>query len=115
MEGKDLRKAGLKVTLPMLKQRVNLDVQRSKLYPSPDYVAAINRKVLDRVMVVPQPKPGEKAAKGSTRSLLPKGSKIPALRVDYASVRPPTWHTQDLAESGQLKEIVQFLDGFGKE
>lgn len=107
--------AGVKVTMPLLKQRVNLDVQRSKLYPQQSYVAEINRRILDRVTVVPRPKPGEKATTSTARVLLPKGKKLPTVNVDYTSIKPPDWYLQEIGQSGSLAEVKKFLDGFGKE
>ena len=107
--------AGVKVTMPLLKQRVNLDVQRSKLYPQQSYVAEINRSILDRVTHVPRPRPGEKATSKVARVLLPKGKKIPSVSVDYTSIKPPDWYLREVAQDGRLTDLRKFFQDFGKQ
>lgn len=106
---KEMQQAGVKVTLELLRQRVQIDVTRSRLYPRPDYVNQKNREVLQRMVKVT---PGEKKGDAPIVHILSR--KAPDyFKPDYGSPHPPEWFMKELAAGGKAQDIAKSLEALG--
>lgn len=107
---KSMQEAGVTVTLELLKQRVQIDVTRSMLYPRPDYVNQKNREILERMIDVD---PGEK--KGDKPVVKVLHRKAPEyVKPNYESPHPPEWFLKELEERGEVSDIAARLEALGK-
>lgn len=110
---------GGKVTMAALKQRVELDVTRSKLWPTSAHLADVNRRVLSKI-VVPEKYPADHknpklAGKptGKMRALI--RGRPPLRTVDYKSAKPPEWYVRSQRGTGGVESVVQALDALCKK
>lgn len=104
---------GVEVSMAMLKERVDLDVLRSALYPRPDYEAKKNRDIMARFTTGKvDPKTGKPS---QTARILLNSKTSPYLKTDYTSPHPPAWYVEEIADSGAVHDVIKRLDAFGKK
>ena len=85
--------ARVHVTMEMLRDRVGLDIVRSRLYPTPDFLLARNRKTISK-SVKPEIVKGKPTGK-----FLPvpdQGIQGKLLKVDYTDPHPPAWFISEM-------------------
>lgn len=103
-----MERGGVKVTLPLLRQRVEIDIVRSRLYPSSDYIAAENRKILSKmVKPVINPKTGKPEGKFTPLVKMKPPFKV----VDNNDPRPPKWYLDRIRSKNVIEPVVKYLDG----
>lgn len=114
----EMTAAGVRVTMELLKERVHLDVVRSKLYPTPDYEAQKNRVILNRisigVMTGGVNKAGEPVGEPSAH-MLRSSRASPFLKTDYTSPTPPEWFMKEFERTPQAQGVVKELCRIGGE